>query len=99
MSNFRLSMEFYNSFQCFKFKVVYVLVSILKLFTIYFFPNKCSLFKRDALRNLVPFVQFKKREKHPWMSVTFSKLLAISLIVILLHGCLLCVLNCTSGTK
>ena len=20
----------------------------------------------DALRNLVPFVQFKKREKHPW---------------------------------
>ena len=22
---------------------------------------------------LVPFVQFKKREKHPWMSVTFSK--------------------------
>ena len=22
---------------------------------------------------LVPFVQFKKREKHPWRSVTFSK--------------------------
>ena len=28
--------------------------------------NKC-----DALRDLVPFVQFK-REKHPWRSVTFS---------------------------
>ena len=27
---------------------------------------------RDALRDLVPFVQFKKREKHPWRSVTFS---------------------------
>ena len=27
----------------------------------------------DALRDLVPFVQFKKREKHPWKSVTFSK--------------------------
>ena len=27
----------------------------------------------DALHNLVPFVQFKKREKHPWRSVTFSK--------------------------
>ena len=27
----------------------------------------------DALRDLVPFVQFKKREKHPWRSVTFSK--------------------------
>ena len=25
-----------------------------------------------ALRDLVPFVQFKKREKHPWRSVTFS---------------------------
>ena len=24
-----------------------------------------------ALRNLVPFVQFKKREKHPWRSVNF----------------------------
>ena len=27
----------------------------------------------DALRNLIPFVQFKKREKHPWRSVNFSK--------------------------
>ena len=25
------------------------------------------------LCHLVPFVQFKKREKHPWGSVTFSK--------------------------
>ena len=27
----------------------------------------------DALCDLVPFAQFKKREKHPWTSVTFSK--------------------------
>ena len=27
----------------------------------------------DALRDLVPFVQFKKRQKHPWRSVTCSK--------------------------
>ena len=27
----------------------------------------------DALRDLVAFVQFKKHEKHPWRSVTFSK--------------------------
>ena len=27
----------------------------------------------DVLRDLVPFVQFKKREKHPWRAVTFSK--------------------------
>ena len=29
--------------------------------------------KYGALRDLVPFVQFKKREKHPWSSVNFSK--------------------------
>ena len=27
----------------------------------------------DALRDLVQFVQFKKREKHPWRSFNFSK--------------------------
>ena len=27
---------------------------------------------RDGLRNLVSFVQFKKREKHPWRNVTFK---------------------------
>ena len=29
--------------------------------------------KCDTLRDLVPFVQFKNREKHPWRSVVFSK--------------------------
>ena len=29
-----------------------------------------------ALRDLVPFVQFKKREKHPWSNVNFSAGLA-----------------------
>ena len=27
----------------------------------------------DALHDLVPYVQFKKLEKHPWRSVNFSK--------------------------
>ena len=27
----------------------------------------------DALRDLTPFVQFKKHEKHSWRSVTSSK--------------------------
>ena len=27
----------------------------------------------NALHDLVPFVQFKKREKHPWRSVTLIK--------------------------
>ena len=30
-------------------------------------------YKCDALRDLVSFVQFKKREKHSWRSVNFSK--------------------------
>ena len=34
---------------------------------------------------------FKKREKHPLRSITFSKTL--------LHGCFSCFLNCTNGTK
>ena len=33
----------------------------------------------DALRDLLPFAQFKKREKHPWRSVTFSKVAVLSL--------------------
>ena len=35
--------------------------------------NQLKSEKCGALRDLVPFVQFKKREKHPWRSVTFSK--------------------------
>ena len=37
----------------------------------------------NALRDLLPFVQFQKLEKHAWKSVTFSKVL----LVTLLHGC------------
>ena len=40
-----------------------------------------------ALRDLVAFVQLKKREKHPWRSVNFSKVAGFSF------------LNCTNGTK
>ena len=32
-----------------------------------------------ALTDLVPFAQFKKREKHPWRSVTFSKVAGFKL--------------------
>ena len=34
--------------------------------------NPLKKFTCDVLRDVVPFVQFKKREKHPWGSVTFS---------------------------
>ena len=37
-------------------------------------PSKLKkMFDCDALRDLVPFVRFKKREKHPWRSVNFGK--------------------------
>ena len=36
----------------------------------------------DALRDLVPLVQLKKRQKHPWRSVTFSKVTGFSLKLI-----------------
>ena len=50
----------------------------------------------DALRDLVPVVQFKKREKHPWRSINLP---ATLLKVTLLHGCFSRFLNCTNGTK
>ena len=35
--------------------------------------NALDIYIYDALRDLVPFVQFKKREKHPWRSVKVLK--------------------------
>ena len=55
----------------------------------------CILFLTcDALRDLIPFVQFTKHEKHSWRSVIFSKLK-----VTLLHRYFSRFLNCTNGTK
>ena len=34
----------------------------------------------DSLGDLVPFTQIKEREKHPWRSVTFSKVADVSYI-------------------
>ena len=38
-----------------------------------------SINSYSTLRDVVPFVQFQKREKHPWRSVTFSKVAGFSL--------------------
>ena len=51
----------------------------------------------DALHDLVQFVQFKEREKHPWRSATFCK--NARLKVTLLHGCFSRFLNCKNSTK
>ena len=56
----------------------------------------------DALRDLVPLVPFKKREKHPWRNVTFNKVAGSPATLIkgtLLHGCFSRFLNCINGTK
>ena len=47
----------------------------------------------DTLRDLVQFEQFKKREKHPWSSATFSKVAGWSLKVLHVF------LNCANDTK
>ena len=49
-------------------------------------PNSSNI--SDALRDLIPLVQFKTREKHPWRRVTFIKVAGFSFV-----------LNCTNGTK
>ena len=56
----------------------------------------------DALCNLVPFLQFKKREKHSWTSLLLAKSLDSAhnlLKVTLLRRCFSRFLNCTNGTK
>ena len=54
--------------------------------------SRTRIYICDALRDSVPFVQFKKREKNPWRSVTFSKVAgwkpATLVKVTLLYGCL-----------
>ena len=62
-----------------------------------------SKYTCDPLRDLVPFAQFKKREKHPWKSATFSKVVswkpATLLKVTLLHRSFPRFLSFASGTK
>ena len=57
----------------------------------------------DVLRELASFAQFKKCEKHPWRSATFSKVAGLKPATLLkvkfLHGCFLGFLNCINGTK
>ena len=57
----------------------------------------------DALRDLVPFVQFKKREKHQLRGVNFSKVAGLKpatlIKLTLLHGCFSRFLNCANDTK
>ena len=50
------------------------------------------------LRDLVLFIQFKKRGKRPWRSVTFTRICRLKPVT-LLHWCFSRLLNSTNGTK
>ena len=70
-------------------------------------PNIISHSTRNwicgALRDLVPFVKFKKCGKHPWRSVNFSRVAGFKPATLpkltLLHGFFSRFLNCKNGTK
>ena len=55
----------------------YMLKASIKILSSFYLYEKklfsIRLIICDDLHDLIPFVQFKKREKHPWWSVTFSK--------------------------
>ena len=55
----------------------------------YTLKNQKVSYMCDALRDLVPVLHFKKREKHPWRSVNFSCRLQLATVLklTLLHGC------------
>ena len=51
------------------------------IFTYSFFFFALCHYVFDALRDLVTFVQYKKRQKHPWRSFTLSKLAGFRLVL------------------
>ena len=57
----------------FTLRLVYFCCTFSKIHIIEAFLYCCIIVICGALRDLVPFVQFRKRGKHPWRSVTFSK--------------------------
>ena len=59
------------------------------------------ILQKNTLHNLVPFIQLKKCEKHPWRSDNFSKVAGwmkpVALLkVTFLCGCFSSFLNCTN---
>ena len=68
------------------FHVHFLFQVVIENYSIHCTGSKYTLLC-GALRDLISFVQFKKREKHPLLKVT------------LLHACFLHFLNRTNGTK
>ena len=95
-----LSVSFSNYFGCFyghlaKRKQCKTSPRSWRLDTLFILGSnmEVSFTKCDALRDLVSFVHFKEREKHPWRSVNFSKVAGFSMCDFSRF------LNCTNDTK
>ena len=85
-------------FSWFSFSI-FVNSFFLLIFSIFFISLKLyhpPINYTRSFARLIPFIKFKKREKHSWKSVTFCGRQAK---VILFHGCFSGFLNCTNGTK
>ena len=71
-----------NGAKTMKFSGIFVanFMMLLSSYTYWWFvQDKC-----DVLHDFIPFVQFKKYEKHPWRNVTFSK--PATLLKVKLHS-------------
>ena len=53
--------------------MIYSLIYFGTTIVIFIVSLFAYIFHSGALRDLVLFVQFKKRKKHPWRSVNFNK--------------------------
>ena len=71
-SSFSKSKLFWISFSCLLLNTNCISYSQLICSVGFFWGKTLDLHVYGALRDLVPFVQFKKRKKHPWRSVTFT---------------------------
>ena len=62
---------------CRPHELYWLWLNFIRLIVIF---TQCDIFRNiyDALRDLLPFLQFKKREKHPWRVVTFSNFTKIN---------------------
>ena len=71
-SNYPFSKNFKNSFKAEYSHSLSIKINSKKIYVL----KLCISWKTSgiiviALRDLVTFTQFKKREKHPWWSITF----------------------------
>ena len=58
---------------------MYAVCFVLEHIYFWILSSISQFIMQDTLHDLVPFVQYKKHEKHLWRSITFSKVTRFSL--------------------